>query len=213
MYSIYLLKNTITDLKYIGVCQDFSQRMRDHSKAKGDCRKLHFAIKKYGWENFTQEILFESWDKDYIWHEIEPFLIRNLKTKHPYGYNLTDGGEGVPGFKMSKESIERSRKAKLGKPSWNKGIPMSFTHKENIRNSRKGKGCVPCSADKKEKIRQSKLKYNWFIEDSKGLIEITKNLQEFCRKKKLHSGNLYGTFSGRRNHCKNYKIIDRKLII
>jgi len=115
MYSIYVLTCENTDLQYIGVCQDFDDRMKEHRKARGGCRKLYNAIKKYGWDSFTKEILFESWDHEYAWKTIEPFFIKEFKTKHPLGYNLTDGAEGVPGLVHTTESNEKNRQAHLGK--------------------------------------------------------------------------------------------------
>lgn len=52
--------------------------------------------------------------------------------------NLTDGGEGFAGYKPTKEQIEKMRLSKIGKPTWNKGIPLSAEVKQKLSIARKG---------------------------------------------------------------------------
>ena len=46
----------------------------------------------------------------------EAALIRQLDTRHPSGYNMSDGGEGPFGVKRNPESVERSASKHRGRP-------------------------------------------------------------------------------------------------
>jgi group I intron endonuclease len=68
------------------------------------------SIRKYGVENFTVEVISE-YDNDVL-NEAEKLWIKELDT-YENGYNLTLGGEGIPGFVFNEESRKKmSEKAK-----------------------------------------------------------------------------------------------------
>ena len=71
------------------------------------CPALQDAVKKYGIEHFTFEILIICFDEDRFNIEIE--YIKKYNSMAPNGYNLTKGGEGggFHGKKHSHETIER----------------------------------------------------------------------------------------------------------
>lgn len=64
------------------------------------------AITKYGWDSFEHIIIYEGLSEDEACNkEIE--LIRLYNSNIPeYGYNLTTGGQGCNGKKLSKEQID-----------------------------------------------------------------------------------------------------------
>lgn len=81
---------------YIGVAKR-SARER-FTKHKNDARNgrgtaLCAAIRKYGEDAFLVETLIES-TSEYCF-DLEVKAIKAFGTLHPYGYNLTSGGEGV----------------------------------------------------------------------------------------------------------------------
>jgi hypothetical protein len=114
MGTIYLIVNKINQKKYIGKTNfSLSRRWSEHcSQAKHSPKTyLHKAIKKYGKENFEIKSIFSTDSKTGLAkHEIQ--FIKMYKTKAPFGYNLTDGGEGVSG--LSVETKEKIRLKKLG---------------------------------------------------------------------------------------------------
>lgn len=73
--------------KYIGQTVT-SLRMRSNNNGSGYkvCSIFYSAIQKYGWENFTVEILEEPEKK--ILDEREYYWIDYYKTYTPYGYNI-----------------------------------------------------------------------------------------------------------------------------
>lgn len=114
--NIYLITNKINNKKYIGQSASIEERWYRHSvdyKRLTD-RYLYRAMNKYGFNNFKFEILETDIDISLI-HEKEKHWIKELNTKAPYGYNMTDGGEGSFNRLVSEETKEKLRQANLGK--------------------------------------------------------------------------------------------------
>lgn len=102
---IYLLTNLINGKQYVGqTIQQLRFRIYDHKLKK----KFYIgqAIDKYGLENFKIEILEECSTKEQL-DERERYWIAKLNTKAPNGYNLTNGGEGVCGRRLSAETVKK----------------------------------------------------------------------------------------------------------
>ena len=73
------------------------------------------AVQKYGWNNIQHEIIAEHLTHDEAC-DMEKTLIKKLQANdRMYGYNLTDGGQGISGMKRSPETIEKIRQANIGK--------------------------------------------------------------------------------------------------
>lgn len=91
--DIYKITNNINGKIYIGQAKNTKERFINHCKPSTvDCL-VDYAIKKYGKENFTIEVL-ESQILNY--NEREKYWIKELNSKVPLGYNITDGGENPP---------------------------------------------------------------------------------------------------------------------
>lgn len=118
-YSIYVATSPCGK-QYVGQTTDFPQRVGKHySRAKaGGKYPIQNAIRKYGILKF--EVVFVAFGKE-VADQTEKLFIKELNTKAPNGYNLTDGGEGCVGYKHSQETIEKFRIKLLGKPSPRKG--------------------------------------------------------------------------------------------
>lgn len=121
MYTIYKVKNKINDKIYIGFSKNFEQRIKYHkyfSLTKKSNFAFHKAIRKYGWDNFSWEIIYESWDKEHCSEVMEPFFITEYNSFGNYGYNMTIGGRGAKELKRSPLTEEQkkiiSEKTKLG---------------------------------------------------------------------------------------------------
>lgn len=91
MGSIYKITNTLNGKAYIGktIHEPEKGRIRQHLNEKApECRALHNAIKKYGREAFTYEILHDGIIPELLnSYEIEAIVKHN--TFSPRGYNLT----------------------------------------------------------------------------------------------------------------------------
>lgn len=157
-HKIYKITNKINGKVYIGqTSETFRKRYLRHLLDVRNNSKYHFhlAIKKYGDENFTKEILEEDIphasclkSKELIIDIKEKEYIKKFDSYHN-GYNMTVGGSGVFGYKHtdeiksklssiqmgikhSKERVEINRQAQLGKT-------LSEEHKLKISKSNKGK--------------------------------------------------------------------------
>lgn len=114
-WCVYMHTNKINNKVYIGqTCQNPTERW-DNGNGYKTCTYFHHAINKYGWDNFEHIIFAENLTKDEA-NRMEKILIILYNTKNPqYGYNLTDGGEGVSGYKMTEEQKEKIRCALRGR--------------------------------------------------------------------------------------------------
>lgn len=122
-YCVY--KHTSPSGKvYIGITQ---QSPEDRWRGGlGYRRNAYFfrAILKYGWENFTHEILFAGLDKTTACAiEVELIRVGKYNDKR-YGYNITTGGEM---FTHSPESIRLMSERRRGKGP--KTIPAEVREK------------------------------------------------------------------------------------
>lgn len=91
--GIYKIENLINHKVYIGQSKDINTRWNRHRTNEHNIH-LKRAFEKYGIENFSFEILIETYDLDY-W---EIFLIQIYHaTDDRFGYNLTIGGNVLRG--------------------------------------------------------------------------------------------------------------------
>ena len=131
-YKVYAHRNKLNNKVYIGITsQLLRERWRNGNGYKGS-RHFCSAIKKYGWDNFSHEVLFENLTKDEACEkEIE--MIQLYESTNPdYGYNISKGGDKVmSGYHISEETKQKIREAHLGR----KATPEA---KRRISESRKG---------------------------------------------------------------------------
>ena len=106
---VYLITNLINGKRYIGqTSKSLEQRWYLHQH-RPNCKALHSAIKKYGADNFSIEILDSAPTRELL-GELEVEYIHRYCTISPNGYNLTAGGEGVINLP---EEIRLRRRNKL----------------------------------------------------------------------------------------------------
>jgi len=139
VWSIYIITNKVNGKQYVGMTKNIKRRWHQHISANGSAPALHAAIKKYGNDGFIYSYICDAFDFEAAC-DLEQVLIKQHNTKTPYGYNLTDGGEGVSGLpawnkgaKATAEQIENNRLAHIGQVPWNKGAKSTEKHIENNR--------------------------------------------------------------------------------
>lgn len=127
--SYYVYKHTSPSNKvYIGIT--INPKHRWEMGGKRYIKNDHFAraIKKYGWDNFKHEILFEGLTLEEA-NEKEVELIRNYRSnERSFGYNLQNGGSnGLPNEETRRKMSE-----------WQIGKVLSEETKQKISKSRMG---------------------------------------------------------------------------
>lgn len=109
---IYCVTNTVNGKKYVGkTSHALAFRMKGHvydALSKGSRYAFHAAIRKYGADNFTVEVVAKCSSLEDLRNE-EMRVIRETGSV-ANGYNMTLGGEGTLGFKhneVTKTTISR----------------------------------------------------------------------------------------------------------
>lgn len=155
-YIIYETINLVNNKKYRGahVCEDLNDGYL------GSGAKLKQALRKYGKDNFSREILFMAFDYDAMW-AAEAILVDQSWVDRKDTYNICLGGRGSRGYKrvtsdetLALQSIRAKERwarpdyrtkniesqkqrthpevTKLKMSVSGSGVPNSETHNQNI---------------------------------------------------------------------------------
>ena len=146
---IYKIENKTNGKIYVGQTRrTLAERISEHKRKSRRLSYIDRAIKKYGIETFEITIL-EICDTLEKLNEREIFWIRELNSKYPNGYNLTDGGRNFCGYVPTPElrallsKIHTGRKASketCAKRSASlKGHPVSIATRQKLSKSHTGK--------------------------------------------------------------------------
>lgn len=127
---IYSLTNNINGKRYIGqTTKSIEWRWNQHCK---HINSVHFpiyhALRKYGPENFTVEVLAIGCSVDCL-NYLEPLFIAAYDSLVPHGYNLDGGGKNNT---VHPDTIARMSAGKKGKPK-------SAEHRAKIGAAHKGR--------------------------------------------------------------------------
>lgn len=108
MGCVYIIKNTINNLIYIGRTErDYKLRLQEH---KNDFKKIKHnplcdAINKYGLKNFTIEPLFESNNSEELAQKEKEFVESYNSCNPEIGYNQVKGGKGRPTVNLDEKEV------------------------------------------------------------------------------------------------------------
>lgn len=127
------------------------------------------------------------------------------------------------GRRISNEHIEKMKIARLSKPAYNKGVPMSENQKDKLRGRKRtnetrrlisearikngtswNKG-IPRTDNVKESISQAQSK-TWEVIHPDGSSEIVFNLKKFCDRFGLSHSNLSATADKPNRSCKGFRV-------
>lgn len=143
MYNgiIYKITNNITNKLYVGKTTKTAKEYWKYHKvrARGDYidKYLYRSMRKHGIEHFVFSVITNI-TKDSIEElnnelsKLEIHYIKELNSKAPDGYNLTDGGEGTLGIKFTEKHRANLSKACMGRTSPRKGVKLSKKTKAKL---------------------------------------------------------------------------------
>ncbi len=117
-FYVYVWTHLQTGRQYVG--KGFGDRAHVHYKRSDLQTYIARAMRAHGLEEFSLEIAEIGLSNEKAL-ELEQWFISVLNTKTPQGFNLTDGGEGMGGFKHSEEARKKMSQSRVGRPSPFKG--------------------------------------------------------------------------------------------
>lgn len=148
---IYSATNKINGKRYIGKTKfdppthRWNQHLAAAKKGPKDNKRFqpyfHRAIRKHGCENFSFDIIHTFDDNEVdAWMQAEKDYIKKYRSnERDHGYNLTDGGDGVPGWKASPAVRRRMSERRKGKYVGNKNPFWGKRHSDRVRKLLSGK--------------------------------------------------------------------------
>ena len=178
---------------YIGMtCQDTYRRWQNGFGYNAEDQIFGRAVRKYGWENFSHEILEDNLTfdqanlREQYWISFFHTYIKDPKCN---GYNMTLGGAGTAGHECSEEAKQKISKAHLGKQ-------LSDSHRQHIKEATTG-ASNPFygkhhSTETKEKIRQKALGRKVSTETKQKISESLLGRETSEQTRKLLSEKLTG---------------------
>lgn len=160
MGYIYLRTNKVNGKKYVGqvITRRFKARQNRWNNLKHSYAgpAINNARAKYGLDAFDFEILKECEDEELNYWE--KYYIKELNTRVPYGYNMTDGGDGNSFIcKDEKEMNEIRHKISIA----NKGRKRSEELKKQWSKAHKGKYPSEETRKKLSKVRKGEKNPNY----------------------------------------------------
>lgn len=122
IYTIYKVTNCVNNKVYIGFTSNWPQRINSHKydqRYDKNNKAFYNALKKYGWESFVWEAIYQSVDYEHTLKIMEPHFINEYRSwvrfSDSNGYNTTRGGDGTRGWKRSQELIESHKQQMTGR--------------------------------------------------------------------------------------------------
>lgn len=176
-HIIYKITNNINNKYYIG--RHSTENINDTYMGSGIGIKN--AIKKYGIENFTKEIIAEASSSEELW-ELEKQIINEEIVKDKYSYNMAYGGKHyLHGLKQydEKKFIEHQKKAGI------KGGKTSYSNKKNIKEWHKAGG------SKSSKQRSEKYIYKITTPEKEIFLVNGIEFKKLCNEKKWNYNTLH----------------------
>lgn len=201
-YCLYCHTNKINNKKYVGITSEKPEKRWKNGLGYKHNDYFFNAILKYGWEEFSHEILYTDLSK----HDAEQIEIRLIDkwnlTNREKGYNIESGGN--LGKKVSNETKKKlSEAAKRQMTPQAREYLRQCTLRQLATKGHPTKG-HKCSEEKRNKIKQSHLFHSKEIEqwDFDGnLINIFPSLHELERQTGFFRCAITNYLNGKSNYC------------
>ena len=179
MYILYM-HTAPNGKRYIGITSNIDLRWRNKGRAYSE-QVFGRAIKKYGWNNITHEIIISNLSFEWACH-LEQLYIALYDTMNPlHGYNRTLGGQGSKGMQFSHSDETKARMSQS-----HKGKIFSDAHKYNLHLAKLNQ-----SKETRQKISESHKRENLSVETRKRLSDAQKGKHlSDDTKEKLRQANL-----------------------
>lgn len=196
MIGIYKITNTINNKSYIGQSINIASRWAEHKRlsATKDQRIIYRAIRKYGLENFTFEVLEECQEEELNNREI--YWI-NFFDSFENGYNMTYGGDGSRKYDIT--AIVESYKKTNNIVQTAKEFSCHPTTVRNIIHSfgLYGKESQSKPVEQIDPISLQVIKTYDSIREAAAALNVTQaSMQRAINGRNTHSGGFYWRLAG-----------------
>lgn len=137
--------------RYIGITkQSVANRWGKRGERYKRCPAFWRAIQKYGWENISHEIIDYAPNLEVANAKEQHYILFYKTNNNEYGYNCTEGGDGVQGWRATTEQREKNSQAK--RKMWeNEDIRERLTEERQKRGR---------TSDEKERLKRM-LEASW----------------------------------------------------
>ena len=188
MYWVYIHTNKVTGKKYVGqTTQDNPAARWKYGRGYKGSGKFWRAIQKYGWDNFSHEIISCS-SLDEMNQKERALIAYYNTTDDRFGYNIELGGSG-----KGKHSEETRKKLSES----HKGLHHTEEARRKISEAKKGR---PRSEETKRKVSEARKGRHLSEEHRKKVSEAKKGL---VKEKALYQNSETGQI--REMAIQNYK--------
>jgi len=181
---IYIIENKVNGHAYIGKTKVPDKRWKRHKEEAAKCNEasewLYKAMSKHGVANFEFRIIDEHEDEAYALKVLEPTWIARMKHEGVHLYNMTSGGDGIPGYTHSPATIKKISESNKGRKltdeqrrhlsQINKGIKPTEESRRKISESLKGKSKAPFTEEHKQRLSEAAKTRGSMNEDQKRKI-------------------------------------------
>lgn len=219
IYTIYRATNIYNKKVYIGFDSSWPRRIMGHKRDYINGKythKFYNAIKKYGWDAFIWEAIYQAKEdslptKSHTLNIIEPLLIAEFDSINS-GYNIVKGGNtgphlpgrlnGMWGKKHTDEVKQKQSllaKTRLSGKSYIELHGREKAKELKVDRSIKLKKFIQCNPGCRAGNKNSNAKHYYF-KDCNGIeYHIIGGLRKFCKEHNLDTGTAIDYAHGRRN--------------
>ena len=126
--------NRANNKKYVGITKRNPEERWMNGRGYSKNPHFHRAIEKYGWDGFDHIIIKDHLTKEEACQMEILLIAENKTTDSSYGYNNTDGGEGVSGYNHTEETKRKLSEKMSGSHNPNyMGVHNSPEQMEKLR--------------------------------------------------------------------------------
>ena len=143
-YSVYMHTNKVNGKKYIGITSQKPYKRWRGGHGYCGCRHFYNAIQKYGWENFSHDILETGLSKEDAEQREKDLIQFYDTTNYERGYNISIGGEGVNILQHTDEWNRKISESHMGEKN---PCARRIVLVDNEYNFIKEYGCIKYAAD------------------------------------------------------------------
>lgn len=115
MYYIYVHTNNFNGKKYIGMTNNIKRRWRQKGSEYKGCKVFFQAIKKYGFDNFTHEVIEKTENFNKACKLEQYYIALYDTTDNKKGYNTAPGGNGGKVYKKHPRNMLGKHQTKYQK--------------------------------------------------------------------------------------------------